>query len=183
VVDISDLAKPKSLGSCNYHPLLPEPTHTVMPLPERLGGRRIAVGIDEEDQTQSASEADSRRGRPHAGLMTFDVTDMNAIKPLALFEVSELDSPWSREPGARFGAHQFHERPRGTLVFAVWFGGGLRIVDVADPLAPKEAGCFMPEPVGGRPAPQTNDVFVDDRDLIYLVDRHVGFDIVEFFPS
>src|SRR5919109_883911 len=41
VVDISDLTKPKSAGSYNYHPLFPEPTHTVLPLPERAGGRRI----------------------------------------------------------------------------------------------------------------------------------------------
>jgi len=50
---------------------------------------------------------------------------------------------------------------------------------VADPLAPKEVGWFVPEPVGGRSAPQTNDVTIDDRGLIYLVDRNVGFDILE----
>jgi hypothetical protein len=38
---------------------------------------------------------------------------------------------------------------------------------------------FIPEPAGGRAAPQTNDVALDDRGLIYLVDRHIGFDIVE----
>ena len=68
----------------------------------------------------------------------------------------------------------------GTLVHAVWFGGGLRIIDVADPLSPHEVGHFIPEPVGGKPAPQSNDVALDDRGLIYVVDRHVGFDILEF---
>jgi len=108
------------------------------------------------------------------------VTDLGNIKPLALFEVSELDSPFARTPGARFGAHQFHERMTGTLVFAVWFGAGLRIVDVADPSAPREVGHFIPEPVAGRAAPQSNDVTLDSRGLIYLVDRHVGFDVLEF---
>jgi hypothetical protein len=149
-------------------------------VPSRIGGRRIAVAIDEEDQAQSASETEARRGRPHAGLMTFDVSDMSAIKPLALFEVSELDSPFSRTPGARFGAHQFYEKTRGTLVFAVWFGAGLRIVDVADPLRPREVGWFIPEPAGGRAAPQSNDVTLDDKGLIYVVDRNVGFDILEY---
>ena len=180
VVDVSDLAKPKSAGTYNYHPLFPEPTHTVMPMPGRLGGRRIALAIDEEDQAQSASEEEARRGRAHACILTFDVSDLGAIKPLAQFQVSEADSPFSRTPGARFGAHQFCERTSGTLVYAVWFGGGLRIIDVADPLSPREVGHFIPEPVGGKPAPQSNDVALDDRGLIYVVDRHVGFDVLEF---
>jgi hypothetical protein len=180
VVDVSDLAKPKSAGSYNYHPLFPEPTHTVMPVPGRLGGRRVALAIDEEDQAQSASEEEARRGRAHACILTFDVSDLGAIKPLAQFQVSEADSPFSRIGGARFGAHQFCEHTSGTLVYAVWFGGGLRIIDVADPLSPREVGHFIPEPVGSKPAPQSNDVALDDRGLIYVVDRHVGFDVLEF---
>jgi hypothetical protein len=180
VVDISDLAKPKSAGHYNYHPLFPEPTHTVMPVAERIGGKRIALAIDEEDQAQSASEEEARRGRAHACILTFDVSDIANIKPLGQFQVSELDSPFSRVAGARFGAHQFCEKMSGTLVHAVWFGGGLRIIDVADPLVPREVGHFIPEPVGGKSAPQSNDVALDDRGLIYMVDRHVGFDILEF---
>ena len=180
VVDVSDLAHPKTAGSCNYHPLFPEPTHTVMPVPGTSAGRRIALAIDEEDQAQSASEEEARRGRPHACLLTFDVTDLAEIKLLGQFQVSELDSPFSRVSGARFGAHQFCERMSGTLVHAVWFAGGLRIVDVADPLSPREVGSFIPEPAAGRAAPQSNDVALDGRGLIYLVDRHVGFDILEF---
>ena len=68
----------------------------------------------------------------------------------------------------------------GTIVHAVWFGGGLRIIDVADPLVPREVGYFIPEPVAGRKAPQSNDVTLDDRGLIYMVDRNVGFDVLEF---
>jgi hypothetical protein len=180
VVDISDLAKPKTAGSYNYHPLFPEPTHTVMPVPDKLGGRRIALAIDEEDQAQSASEEEARRGRAHACILTFDVSDLGHIKPLGQFQVSELDSPFSRTPGARFGAHQYCERTNGSIVYAVWFGGGLRIIDVADPLSPHEIGHFIPEPVAGKSAPQSNDVALDGRGLIYVVDRHVGFDVLEF---
>jgi hypothetical protein len=180
VVDVSDLARPKTAGGYNYHPLFPEPTHTVMPVPGVIGGRRIALAIDEEDQAQSASEEAARRGRPHACMLTFDVTDVADIKPLGQFQVSELDSPFSRTSGARFGAHQFCERMSGTLVHAVWFAGGLRIIDVADPQSPREVGHFIPQPVGGWPAPQSNDVALDDRGLIYVVDRHVGFDVLEF---
>ena len=183
IVDISDLARPKTLGSYNYHPLFPEPTHTAIPLPERIGGRRIAIAIDEEDQAQSASEEEARRGRAHACLLTFDVTDPAAIRPLAQFQVSELDSPFSRTSGARFGAHQFRECLTGTIVHAVWFAGGLRIIDVADPMRPREIGHFIPEPAAGRSAPQSNDVTLDDRGLIYVVDRWVGFDALEFVEA
>jgi hypothetical protein len=180
IVDISDLARPKTRGSYNYHPLFPEPTHTVVPVPERIGSRRIAIAIDEEDQAQSASEEEARRGRAHACLLTFDVTDPAAIRPLAQFQVSELDSPFSRTSGARFGAHQFCERLTGTIVHAVWFAGGLRIIDVADPLRLREIGYFIPEPAAGRSAPQSNDVTLDGRGLIYVVDRWIGFDVLEF---
>ena len=180
VVDISDITKPKTVAAYNYHPPFPEPTHTVMPVPVESAGRRIAISIDEEDHAQNANEEQARRGRLHAGMATFDVTDLANVKPLGLFEVSELDSPFARTPGARFGAHQFQERMTGTLVYAVWFSAGLRIVDVADPSAPREVGFYIPEPAAGKVAPQSNDVTLDDRGLIYLVDRLVGFDILEF---
>ncbi|HEY5378903.1 MAG TPA: RNA polymerase subunit sigma-70 [Pseudolabrys sp.] len=180
VVDIADITKPKTVASYNYHPPFPEPTHTAMPVPIKIGDKRIALTIDEEDQAQSANEEEARRGRLHAGIMVFDVSDLTNVKPLSLFEVSELDSPFARTPGARFGAHQFHERMTGTLVHAVWFSAGLRIVDVADPSSPREVGYFIPDPVDGRPAPQSNDVVLDDRGLIYVVDRMAGFDVLEF---
>ncbi len=178
VIDISDIATPKTVASYNYHPPFPEPTHTALPLPGLNGGRRIGLAIDEEDHAQNAKEEEQRRGRLHAGISVYDVTNYE-VKPLSLFEVSELDSPFARTPGARFGAHQFDERPTGTLIHAVWFGAGLRIVDFAEPSNPREVGYFIPDPAGGRPAPQTNDVFVKKDGLICIVDRHVGFDVLE----
>jgi len=180
VIDISDIRKPRTLGSYNYHPPFPEPSHTFMPVPERINGRRIAVAIDEEDHAHSAEEMARRRGRPHACLWVLDVTDLRKIHPLSLFEVSEMDSPWSRAAPGRFGAHQFQEHMDGTLVYCTWFSGGLRIVDVADPAAPQEVGYFIPEPAAGKVAPQSNDVDVDPNGLIYLVDRYSGFDVLEF---
>ena len=61
-----------------------------------------------------------------------------------------------------------------------WFAQGLRLVDIADPFAPKEVGHL---PAGSRRRAQTrpssNDVTIDDRGLIYLVDRIRGVDIIE----
>ncbi len=61
-----------------------------------------------------------------------------------------------------------------------WVAERLRIVDIADPTQPEEIGFFIPEPVAGQPCPQTNDVDVDDRGLIYIVDRHMGLDVLEY---
>src|SRR5262249_60546906 len=102
--------------------------------PGRIGGRRIAVAIDEEDQALSASEEEARRGRAHACLLTFDVSDLGAIKPLGQFQVSELDSPFSRTTGARFGAPQFCGCLSGTVCYAVWFGAALRMISGPDAL-------------------------------------------------
>ena len=182
VVDVSDIRKPKTIGAYNYHPPFPEPSHTFMGVPKTIHGRTIAIGIDEEDHAHSAEEMARRRGRPHGSLWTFDITNIDKIQPLAMFEVSELDSPWSRAAPGRFGAHQFQEHWKGgnTLAYCAWFAGGLRIVDIADPTAPQEVGHFIPEPAAGKVAPQTNDVDVDDRGFVYIVDRYTGFDILEF---
>jgi hypothetical protein len=170
VLDASDIRRPRSIANYNYHPPAPEPTHTAMRLPVPIGGRQLALVVDEEHE--------HRRGQPHAGLWIFDVGDLTHLQPLATFHVSEMDSPWSRA-GGRFGAHQFQEHMSGTRVYAAWFAGGLRIVDIADPTQPEEIGFFIPEPVAGQSSPQTNDVDVDDRGLIYIVDRQVGFDVLE----
>jgi hypothetical protein len=170
VIDISNIRAPRTLGAYDYHPPFPEPTHTVLRVPLQVGGRDVAVVFDEEH--------DHVPGRLHAGMWVFDVTDVGNIRPISMFHVSELDSPWSRV--GRFGAHQPAEHVSDTLVYATWFSGGLRIVDIADPATPVEVGHFIPEPTGGQSSPQSNDVDVDARGLVYLLDRNEGLDILEF---
>jgi hypothetical protein len=53
------------------------------------------------------------------------------------------------------------------------------MLDITDPTAPEEIGWYIPEPVSGQKAPLSNDVFVDTDDLVYLIDRDNGFDILE----
>ena len=136
------------------------------------------MAIDEEDQFYGAAEADARRGRPHAALWTFDVSDWERVQPLAMFEVSELDSPYARTPGGRFGAHQFAER-MDSLVYCAWFSGGLRVVDVADPSAPREAAST----VHSRAARRAAESAIDDENRParphYLADPDIGLDILE----
>lgn len=170
VIDISDITKPKTLGSYNYHPPFPEPTHTLMPLPEPIAGRQIALMVDEEH--------DHVPGQPHGFIWVMDAADPANLKPISTFQLSEFDSPYSRA-GGRFGAHQFQEKQIGSLIYATWFAGGLRVIDIGNPEKPREIAFHVPEPFPGHVAPQSNDVDVDERGLVYLLDRDRGFEIVE----
>lgn len=170
VIDLSDIRKPRTLGAYDYHPAIPEPTHTVMPFENPIGGRRIAAAIDEEHT--------HILGRLHAFLWIFDVTDLSNMQPLSIFTVSELDTPYASE--GRFGAHQYREKLDGTLIYATWFSGGLRIVDVKDPMLPEEVGFFIPQPLGDHRSPQSNDVTLGDDGIIYLIDRNRGLHVLEF---
>jgi len=185
VLDLSDITKPRSVAHHDYHPPFPEPTHTILPVPHEVAGRRIAIGVDEEHPHAN--------GQPHAFLWVFDISDYDDIRPLSTFHVTDFDAPWARAhlgPDGNYwhgepeiygpGAHQFQEHMRDNLVYCTWFSAGLRIIDVSDPLAPAEVGSFVPAPAAGFPAPQSNDVDVDERGLIYLLDRVNGLDILEF---
>ncbi|MGH7230919.1 MAG: LVIVD repeat-containing protein, partial [Nitrospiraceae bacterium] len=164
ILDISDITKPRMVSHYNYHPPVDCSTHTYARMPFRIGGKDVAVVIDEEP------------GRPRPGhipgfMWVFDVTDEATPKPLSAYFMSEEDTPWKRAGhGGRFGAHQCHERMKDSLVYVTWFRGGLRIVDIADPTKPKEVGYFIPPPGAGQKTVQSNDVFVDDQGLIYLID-------------
>lgn len=174
VIDATDIGAMKTICSFDYHPPSKHPTHTVKPLPQLIDGRRYAVCVDEEHA--------HKKGQLPAHLWIFDVTDFSDIRFVSTFHMSELDSPWAT--GAfRFGAHQFQEVIHGTTIFCAWFAGGLRAIDLSNPADPTEIGHFIPTPTGGHPAPQSNDVFVDDRGLVYLIDRLEGLDILEFNPA
>ena len=61
-------------------------------------------------------------------------------------------------------------------MFGTYFGGGLRVHDITDPLQPKEVASFIPDPPDGSPmkAAMINDVYVDENRLVYAVDRFAG---------
>ena len=127
----------------------------------------------------------------------FDVTDEAHPMGVATYDVKETDDNFCAH-GGRFGAHASHENMtpifHKKLMFFSWFNAGMRVVDVRDPYNPKEVGYFIPEvtkktdkrcadEVKGtdcKIAIQTNNMEVDDRGYIYIVDRaNTGLSIVE----
>jgi hypothetical protein len=85
--------------------------------------------------------------------------------------------------GGRFGAHNLHEnRPvPGTwhsekIVVGTFFNGGVRAFDLSDPFRPVEVAYAVPPAPRKSPkkAIQLNDVLVDDRGVLFTVDRMIG---------
>jgi len=52
-------------------------------------------------------------------------------------------------------------------------------VDISNPHTLREVASYMPDPAPGANKVSSNDVFMDDRGLIYLLDRIRGLHIVE----
>ena len=62
------------------------------------------------------------------------------------------------------------------IVLGTFFNGGLRAYDISNPYQPQQVGVFVPPapPMAPTGTIQLNDVFVDEREIVYTVDRHVG---------
>jgi hypothetical protein len=168
ILDIADMAKPRFVSGLDWSPPFITPTHTALPVPAPLRGRRIMIAADED-------VAKSQPGPP-SFLWLVDITDERHPFPIASYQVPGIDGT----PQPEFtGCHQPAERFDGTEVPVAWFAHGLRVLDIADPHSPREVAHFMPPVPKGRERVSSNDVFVDDRGLIYLIDRGRGLHILE----
>jgi hypothetical protein len=175
IIDVSDINAPRTLSHYEYDPPCPEPTHTFLKVAHPIGGRRIAVSTEEERSHRGADA-----GQPHAPLRTWDVSDPTRPKLLCSYYLSESATPYPADK-VRFGTHQLREKvDEDNLIYVTWFAGGLRIIDISDPANPKERGYFIPKPGDGVVAPLTNDVFKDDRGLLWVTDKERGLDVIEY---
>lgn len=170
ILDISDMSEPRAIAHVNTSPSFPHPTHTCLPIPQKLKGRDVMVVADE----------DVAKLRPHAPSFAwvYDITDITNPLSISTFQVPGLDPDGAPQPPMT-GCHQPSERFVGSVIPFAWFAQGLRLVDFADPFAPKEVGHFIPDAAEGAERASSNDVTIDDRGLIYLIDRVRGVDIIE----
>ena len=171
VLDIEDMARPKLVSSYDTSPPLPFPTHTALPVPFPVRRRHLLLVAD-EDVTRPPEWYPSF-------LWLFDITDETRPLPISSFQLEDVDGSPTRDYS---GCHQPCEIVTGTEIPVAWFARGLRIVDIANPHAPKEVAWFMPDPapgLGEETRVQSNDVTVDGRGLIYLLDRIRGCHILE----
>lgn len=174
ILDISDMSKPKLVSAMNSGPANPHPTHTALPIPGLLKGRKIMVVADED--------VAKLRPSPPAFAWIYDITDERQPLPIATFQAPGVDPDGApQEPMS--GCHQPSERFFGTVLPFAWFAKGLRLVDISDPFSPKEVGFYEPDVPTGYARASSNDVTVDNRGLLYLLDRQQGVDIIECFPG
>jgi hypothetical protein len=175
IIDVSDITRPRTLGRHEYDPPHAEPAHIFLKVPFQLGGRSIAVSTEEERPKRGPDV-----GRPHAPLRTWDVTDPARPDILCTYQLAEQSQPYHGD-AVRFGTHQLREIvDPDCMLYVIWFAAGLRMIDISDPVNPKEEGYFIPQPAEGRDVPWTNDVAKDDRGLIFFTDKVRGLDVIEF---
>ena len=170
ILDIGDLSKPKVISALNTTPLYPHPTHTCLVVPEPLKGRNIMVVADE----------DVAKLWPAAPAFAwiYDITEERMPTSIATWQVEGLDPDGQPQP-PMMGCHQPSERFNGSIIPFAWFAKGLRILDIKDPYAPREVGFYEPDPPEGFQLASSNDVTIDRRGLLYLIDRQRGVDIIE----
>jgi hypothetical protein len=168
ILDISDKANPRAVSHWTNSPPYTGFMHTVMPLFDR----GLLVVTDE-------STEDNAKDWPKL-IWILDAREETNLVPIATCPMPDHKAFAAR---GRFGAHNIHENvPVPTswqsdqIVIGTFFNGGLRAYDISNPYQPQPAGIFVPPAPVGAPTGtiQLNDVFVDEREVVYTVDRHIG---------
>jgi hypothetical protein len=171
ILDISDISHPKTISSINWSPPFPWPTHSLVPVPFDIYGHRWMVVADEDVLPK---DTDQPPEMP-AALWMVDTEESN---PVAVSSY-QVDGVAGRANPLMTGCHQPVETIRGNEVPCAWFAQGLRILDISNPLRLREVASYIPDPAPGDKRVSSNDVYQDDRGLIYLIDRVRGLHIVE----
>ena len=169
--------------------------HTVFPVlgmdvaefaKDKGGGKRDIVVIVDESLVNECQE-------PRQMVWIADITAEKRPFNIASWTVPEASGGFCAR-GGRFGSHSSNENMTPIyykrMVFVAFFNAGVRALDIRDPYHPKEVGYYIPAVnertdkrcVGERckVAIQTNNVDVDDRGYVYIVDRaNTGMHILE----
>ena len=169
ILDIADKARPKLVAQWRHSPPFNGFTHTVLP----LFGRNLLIVSDECVQDTGADWPKL--------VWVVDARDESNLVPVSTFPAPPYQE-FVRK-GGRFGAHNLHENlpvpcswRSEQYVVGTFFNAGVRVYDVLNHFQPKEVAYYVPEtPKGSRTgAVQLNDVYVDERRIVYTVDRHIG---------
>ncbi len=168
ILDIEEMHKPKLLSQLNWAPPFCCPTHTALPLPFAIRGRRYLLVAD-EDVVRRNTEVP-------AFLWMVDITDERRPVTVGSFQVPGIEGG---EHPTMTACHQPCEKVTGTEIPVAWFAHGVRIIDVKDPHCLREVAHYIPDPPAGGGRTSSNDVTVDERGLLYVIDRRRGLTVLE----
>ena len=109
-----------------------------------------------------------------------DMREETNLVPIGTLPMPDLEEFGTR--GGQFGAHNLHENRSGpsfkssNTVFATLFNAGVRVYNMNNPFKPQEIAYFISEdPENSRVnCAQINDVYVDENEIVYCVDRFSG---------
>jgi hypothetical protein len=169
VLDISDMSNMKVVSKWNHSPPFNGFTHTVLPLFDR----GLWIVSDECVQDLGADW-------PKLVWVVDARNEANPV-PISTFPAPPVEAFAKR--GGRFGAHNLHENLPGptsfrsdTIIIGSFFNAGVRVYDTTNPYQVQEIAYFVPGAPKLSPAGaiQLNDVYVDDRQIVYTVDRFTG---------
>ena len=172
ILDISDMTKPKLIAHLDWSPPFGWPTHSLVPIDVPIAGHRWMLVADEHVQPLDPKLSPELP----AALWMVNITDETRPIPVSCFQLPELVGI---ETPLMTACHQPVETIIGNEVPAAWFANGLRVIDIANPLSMKQAAWWMPDVPAGAQRVCSNDVYVDHRGLIYLIDRNRGLSILE----
>jgi hypothetical protein len=169
IMDISDKSRPRAITNWRYSPPNNGMCHTVMPLLKR----DLLVVSDECNK-------DDGIDWPKLTWIVDARTETNLV-PISTLPLPPVEVFGKR--GGRFGSHNLHENYPGPcswrsedIVLGTFFNAGVRAYDISNPYQPREIAYFVPgaPKLSPKGAIQINDVFVDDRRLVYAADRFSG---------
>jgi hypothetical protein len=171
ILDLKDPTKPL-VAHLDWSPPFGWPTHSLVPIDAPIAGHRWMLVADEHVQPLDPTLSPELP----AALWMVNITDETRPVPVGCFQLPELVGI---ETPLMTACHQPVETIVGNEVPAAWFANGLRVIDIANPLSMKQAAWWMPDVPPGAERVCSNDVYVDHRGLIYLIDRIRGLSILE----
>lgn len=172
ILDIGDLSRPQLVSKFDWSPPFPWPTHSLVPVPFEINKRRYILVADEDVDPMDPEMAPELA----AFIWIVDATDETRPMPVASFQVEGVHG---RRNPSMTGCHQPVENIVGTEIPVAWFAQGLRFIDISNPMAPKETAHYLPDPADNSGRVSSNDVYMDERKLVFLIDRVGGLSIVE----
>jgi len=196
---VSRIDMPAMHGAHTTFPML---GHNVPEFEKNLLGKKRDILV----VTNEAIQKECLEGRQMVWFL--DMTNEKKMFGVSSWTVQEKSGDFCTR-GGRFGTHSSNENMTdvymGRVMFFSHFNAGVRALDVRDPFSPKEIAYYIPAmtkdtvvlqtPAGqtknpgataasDRKAIQTNNVEVDERGYIYIVDRaNTGMHILSLTGS